>query len=109
MDGLIHKLGVEWTFRIIGILILTTGLPAAWMIKERAPVKTSNFVEWYVLNNSLKQPARLIVAPGASSRTSASQLFSLLERLRRSHSSSPLFSCLSTALLWDSHPQLEQV
>ncbi|PVH82230.1 monocarboxylate transporter [Cadophora sp. DSE1049] len=51
MDGLIHKLGVEWTFRIIGILILTTGLPAAWMIKERAPVKTTNFVEWSLFKN----------------------------------------------------------
>lgn len=46
MDGLINKLGVEWTFRIIGIVTLTTALPAAWLIKERAPIKTTNFIEW---------------------------------------------------------------
>lgn len=48
MDGLIQKLGVEWTFRILGIMVLVTSLPAAWLIKERAPIKTTLFVEWYV-------------------------------------------------------------
>lgn len=47
MDGLIQKLGVEWTFRILGIMVLVTSLPAAWLIKERAPIKTTTFVEWY--------------------------------------------------------------
>ncbi|KAG4440722.1 hypothetical protein IFR05_003816 [Cadophora sp. M221] len=51
MDGLIHKLGVEWSFRIIGIVTLATGLPAAWLIKERAPIKATNFVEWSLFKN----------------------------------------------------------
>ncbi|CZR54679.1 related to protein MCH2 (monocarboxylate permease homolog) [Phialocephala subalpina] len=46
MDGLIQRLGVEWTFRILGIMVLVTSLPAAWLIKERAPIKTTTFVEW---------------------------------------------------------------
>lgn len=48
MDGLIQKLGPEWSFRIIGLVTLATGLPAAWLIKERAPITTSTFIEWYV-------------------------------------------------------------
>ena len=46
MDGLIQELGPEWTFRIIGIATLAIGLPAAWLIKERAPIKTTVFIEW---------------------------------------------------------------
>jgi nitrate/nitrite transporter NarK len=48
MDGLIQKLGPEWTFRIIGLVTLATGLPAAWMIKERAPITSAVFIEWCV-------------------------------------------------------------
>jgi MFS family permease len=46
MDGLIQKLGPPWMFRIIGIVTLATGLPAAWLIKERAPIKSTIFIEW---------------------------------------------------------------
>jgi MFS family permease len=46
MDGLIQRLGPSWTFRIIGIVTLATGLPAAWLIKERAPIKSTIFIEW---------------------------------------------------------------
>jgi hypothetical protein len=49
MDGLIQKLGPEWTFRIIGLVTLATGLPAAWLIKERAPIKTAMFIEWQAI------------------------------------------------------------
>jgi MFS family permease len=48
MDGLIQKLGPEWTFRIIGLVTLATSLPAAWLIKERAPITTTTLIEWYV-------------------------------------------------------------
>ena len=48
MDGLIQKLGPEWTFRIIGLVTLATALPAAWLIKERAPLSSTGFIEWYV-------------------------------------------------------------
>ncbi|KFZ09839.1 hypothetical protein V502_08449 [Pseudogymnoascus sp. VKM F-4520 (FW-2644)] len=46
MDALIRKLGIVWTFRVLGIAMLVTGLPAAWLIKERAPIKTTTFIEW---------------------------------------------------------------
>jgi hypothetical protein len=51
MDGLIQKLGPEWTFRIIGIITLVTGLPAAWLIKERIPITTATFIEWGLFKN----------------------------------------------------------
>jgi MFS family permease len=51
MDGLIQKLGPEWTFRIIGLTTLATGLPAAWLIKERTPLTTTIFVEWGLFKN----------------------------------------------------------
>lgn len=46
MDSLIQKLGPGWTFRIIGLMTLITGLPAAWLIKERAPIIRPTFIEW---------------------------------------------------------------
>ncbi|KAL1852098.1 hypothetical protein Daus18300_012310 [Diaporthe australafricana] len=46
MDELIAKLGVPWTFRVIGLMTLATGLPAAWLIRERVPVKSRSRVEW---------------------------------------------------------------
>lgn len=48
MDGLISRLGPAWTYRVIGFITLATGLPAAWLIRERAPIKTTAFVDWFV-------------------------------------------------------------
>lgn len=45
MNGLIQTVGIPWTFRIMGILTLATGLPAAWLIKERVPVKKNPFID----------------------------------------------------------------
>ncbi len=49
MDGLISRLGSAWTFRLIGFMTLATGLPAAWLIRERAPIKATGFVDWALL------------------------------------------------------------
>jgi MFS family permease len=46
MEKLVQAVGPSWTFRIIGILTLATGLPAAWLIKERAPVRKKTFIDW---------------------------------------------------------------
>lgn len=46
MDGLIERLGVAWTFRVIGLLQLATGLPASLLIKERNRVQRNVFIEW---------------------------------------------------------------
>jgi len=46
MERLVDRLGPAWALRIIGILTLTTGLPAAWLIRERSPAKRTTFIEW---------------------------------------------------------------
>jgi nitrate/nitrite transporter NarK len=48
MNALVQKLGPEWCFRIFGFMTLATGLPAAWLIRERAPLKTGIFIDWLV-------------------------------------------------------------
>ncbi|KAJ4255976.1 hypothetical protein NW762_009050 [Fusarium torreyae] len=45
-DSLIEKYSVEWAFRITGLLIAATGLPAAWLIQERTPLATTGIVDW---------------------------------------------------------------
>lgn len=48
LDALIQSLGTAWAYRIIGLATLATGLPAAWLMKERASISRRGFVEWYV-------------------------------------------------------------
>lgn len=45
LDGLISRLGTTWTYRVIGLITLATGLPAACLIKERAPITASPFID----------------------------------------------------------------
>ncbi|KAE8149076.1 MFS general substrate transporter [Aspergillus avenaceus] len=46
MNALIDKVGIAWTFRIIGFMTWGTGLPTAWLIKQRVPIRRTAFVEW---------------------------------------------------------------
>ncbi|KAJ6474408.1 major facilitator superfamily domain-containing protein [Mycena vitilis] len=46
IDGLIQSVGPPWTFRILGIVALVTGLPAAWLIKERTMIRATTFIDW---------------------------------------------------------------
>ncbi|KAF2810889.1 MFS general substrate transporter [Mytilinidion resinicola] len=46
MEKLIQGTSLAWTFRIIGLLTLATGLPAAYLLKERAPTRRKTFIEW---------------------------------------------------------------
>ncbi|KAK5069442.1 hypothetical protein LTR70_010728 [Exophiala xenobiotica] len=46
MSAIVERLGTAWAFRLIGLVMLATGLPAAWFIKERTPVRASRFIEW---------------------------------------------------------------
>lgn len=46
LNKVIGKVGPAWTFRILGFATLATGLPAAWLIKERSPIRTTTFIEW---------------------------------------------------------------
>lgn len=54
ISRLISSLGVAWSFRIVGLMTLATGLPAAYLMKERAPVRNTTFIEWYSPSSSFK-------------------------------------------------------
>jgi MFS family permease len=45
LEAVIQRLGVPWMFRILGLFTLATGLPAALMIKERAPPRNAPFID----------------------------------------------------------------
>jgi MFS family permease len=53
MDGLINRLGTAWTFRVIGLLQIGTGLPAAWLLKERNPTRRRSFVDWALFKDPI--------------------------------------------------------
>jgi len=53
MSAIVERLGTAWAFRLIGLVMLATGLPAAWLIKERTPVRASTIVEWLVKSKLL--------------------------------------------------------
>ena len=44
-NALIEKVGIAWCFRIVALLTLAIGLPAAWVSKERLPVNVA-FIKW---------------------------------------------------------------
>jgi MFS family permease len=46
LDAIIQKLGVPWAFCILGFMTLATGLPAAWIVRDRYPVRSTFFIEW---------------------------------------------------------------
>ncbi|KAH7327933.1 major facilitator superfamily transporter [Stachybotrys elegans] len=46
LDALLRRLGPAWTFRCLALVTLATGLPAAYVIKERVPYQQSKVVEW---------------------------------------------------------------
>ncbi|KXJ89732.1 monocarboxylate permease Mch4 [Microdochium bolleyi] len=51
-SGLIEKVGPAWTFRILGLMTLATGLPAAFLVKERVPIQKHAFVDKTLFRNS---------------------------------------------------------
>ena len=44
-EQLIRRLGTAWAFRVTGFLTLATGLPAAWLLRERSPRRRTTFIE----------------------------------------------------------------
>lgn len=46
LQALIQRIGPQWTYRILGGFTLLTGLPAAWLVKERVPPRTAGFIDW---------------------------------------------------------------
>jgi len=50
-QALIERVGLQWTFRIFGFLILITGLPCAWLLKEGTHGAAAARFDWSVLKN----------------------------------------------------------
>jgi MFS family permease len=50
-QALIDSVGLAWTFRIIGILMLATGVPAAWLMQDRAQRGRVARYDWSQLKN----------------------------------------------------------
>lgn len=46
LDPLIEKVGLAMAYRVLGITTLATGLPAAWIMKERTSIPRRKFIEW---------------------------------------------------------------
>ncbi len=46
LDAMIGRFGLPWTYRLLGLATLVTGIPAALLIKERVPIRSAAFVEW---------------------------------------------------------------
>ncbi len=47
LEALMHRVGPSWTYRMLGLFTLLTGIPAAWLIKERVPPRPAGFIDWY--------------------------------------------------------------
>ncbi|CAG8263172.1 unnamed protein product [Penicillium olsonii] len=52
LDALIGSVGIEWTFRILGFMTWGTGLPAAFLIKQRIAIPPTAFIDLNLLRNA---------------------------------------------------------
>ena len=46
MSAIVENLGTAWTFRLTGLLMLVTGLPLTYFLRERAPIRSAAFIDW---------------------------------------------------------------
>lgn len=46
LQAIIDRVGTAWMFRILGLMTLATGLPAAYLVKERVPMHKTRLVEF---------------------------------------------------------------
>jgi MCP family monocarboxylic acid transporter-like MFS transporter 3 len=46
LEAMYQRVGIAWTFRFQGLLTLALGMPAAWMLKDRVPLRNVPFVDW---------------------------------------------------------------
>ena len=51
-QGLINAIGLPWTFRTLGFLILATGLPSALLLKERTRTISTARIDWLMLKET---------------------------------------------------------
>ena len=45
LEAMYQRAGIEWTFRFQGFLTLAVGMPAAFLLKDRVPLKTAPFFD----------------------------------------------------------------
>jgi MCP family monocarboxylic acid transporter-like MFS transporter 3 len=45
LEAMNRRVGIAWTFRIQGLMTIATGLPAAWMVRDRVPFKNVPFAD----------------------------------------------------------------
>lgn len=50
-QGLIDAIGLPWTFRTFGVLMLATGVPSVLLLKERAPTASTARMDWSMLKD----------------------------------------------------------
>lgn len=50
-QALIDRFGLQWTFRIFGILVVATGVPCALVLKERSTSGSLSRFDWSLLKN----------------------------------------------------------
>tara|TARA_R110002003_G_scaffold70_22_gene6519 strand:+ start:3152 stop:4093 length:942 start_codon:yes stop_codon:yes gene_type:complete len=46
LEAMYRRVGIAWTFRFQGLMTLALGMPAAWMLKDRVPLRNVPFVDW---------------------------------------------------------------
>ncbi|CAO2655786.1 Nn.00g045890.m01.CDS01 [Neocucurbitaria sp. VM-36] len=46
LEAMYQRVGIAWTFRFQGLLTIGIGMPAAWMLKDRVPLRNVPFVDW---------------------------------------------------------------
>lgn len=51
-QALIDSVGLAWAFRIFGIMMLATGIPAALTIQERGSTRQASRFDWSLLKNN---------------------------------------------------------
>ncbi|KAJ5721969.1 hypothetical protein N7488_000004 [Penicillium malachiteum] len=51
LDALIGSLGIKWAFRILGFVTWGTGLPAAYLIKQRVAIPPTALIDCRLLQN----------------------------------------------------------
>lgn len=51
LQALIDKVGIPWTFRILGLFSLATGVPAVLLVRERMPSTNAPFVNLSLFKN----------------------------------------------------------
>ncbi|TKA81947.1 hypothetical protein B0A55_01935 [Friedmanniomyces simplex] len=62
---LIQRVGIAWTFRILGFITLSTGLPAALLLKERTPSHDAPSLELAMFRNPAYTAVFIAAALGA--------------------------------------------